>query len=293
MTDTAAEGSVAQPSAASAGTPEVQTAGADNGSAAAASPDPFAGLSEGTRSWVETKGYKSPEDIVTAYRNAEQKLGSAITPPKDDAPAEEWDRFYGKLGRPEAAEKYEFKLPEGLPESLPYNQDLANTSKAWMFEAGLNQRQAQTVHDKFAGFMAAQQQQALEAQAQAVTTTHDDLVKEWGPQDSEGFKAKLELTNRAVKKLGLMDALQKNGLVLADGAVTDPQIAKAFAVIGETMFKEDTIGADGAPQYGNPFKPGPDGKRNITAMTALKKSDPAKARRLAQEAGEDPRKWGL
>lgn len=294
MTESAAEGSVEQPSAASAGTPEVQPVTTDNGSAVETVTDPFSGLQdEGTRKWVETKGYKSFEDIAKAAQNAEQKLGTSLTPPKDDAPKEEWDKFYGKLGRPETPDAYDFKRPEGLPEDMPYSDELASSAKSWMHEAGLNAKQAQTVHDKFASYMADQQKAVATQQAEAVTRTADDLVKEWGPEDSEGFKTKLAMADRAMKKLGLTEAYQKSGLILADGSVTDPQIAKAFAAIGETMFKEDTIGSDGLPVTENPFKKGPNGQRNVTGISQLVKNDPERAKRLAREAGENPVNWGL
>lgn len=293
MTEPAADGSVVQPSAVPAGTPEVQPAVVDNGSAAPAGNDPFSGLPEDTRKWVDTKGYKTPEDIVNAYRNAEQKLGAAITPPKDDAPEEEWGKFYDKLGRPEKPEAYDFKRPEGLPAELPYSDELASTSKNWMHDAGLNPKQAQSIHDKFAGFMADQQKAVLTAQAAAVETTHADLTKEWGPLDSDGFKQKLALADRATKNLGLTEAFKSAGVILPDGSLTNPQIAKAFAAVGEAMFREDTIGSDPAAVSANPFKKDGKGNRNVSAMSALVKSDPSKAARLAKEAGEDPRAWGL
>jgi hypothetical protein len=293
MTESAAEGSVATATAVPAGTPEAQPATTDNGSAVQATNDPFSGLSEDTRKWVETKGYKSPEDIVKAYQSAEQKLGTTLTPPKDDAPQEEWAKFYDKLGRPEKAEGYDFKRPEGLPEDLPYSDELASTSKNWMHEAGLNPKQAQAIHDKFAGYMADQQKAVQEAQAKAVTETHADLTKDWGPQDSEGFKQKLALADRAMKKLGLTDAYKQTGILLPDGALTNPQIAKAFAEIGHAMFKEDTIGNEAVPVSDNPFKKDAQGNRNIAGISALFKTDPERAKRLAREAGEDPLNWGL
>lgn len=294
MSDTADAGSVVQPdAAASAGTPATQDGGADNGSAAPPASDPFAGLSEDTRSWIATKGYKSPEDIVTAYRNAEQKLGSSINPPKEDAPREDWDKFYSKLGRPEAPDKYEFKRTEGLPENLPWNAEAEAAFKQWAYEDGLTPRQAQGQLDKFARYQADQFKAAQARVAKDVEAAHDDLVKEWGPTDSEGFKAKQALMDRAAKKLGVMEALQQGGLVLPDGAVTNAQLARALAVVGETMFKDDVIGADGIPVTENPFKRGPDGQRNLQGITALKRSDPERAKRLAREAGENPLDWGL
>lgn len=300
MTDTAAEGSVAEPSAVSAGAPDVQPAVVDNGSAITSEANPFSGLQdEGARKWVETKGYKSTDDVVKAALSLEQRLGTSISPPAADAPADEWNKFYSKLPeqmRPiESPDKLDFKRPEGLPENLPYSDELASAAKGWMHEAKLSATQAQAVHDKFAGFMAGQQQAVLEAQTKAASETHADLTREWGPLDSEGFKAKHALADRAAKKLGLVDAFKQTGVILQDGTLTNPQIAKAMAEVGERLFKEDTIGGDDTVVVtDNPFKRDADGNLgNITAINTLVKNDPERAKRLAREAGEDPKSWGL
>lgn len=277
----------------SAGTPAAATAQADNGSTATAD-SLFSGLSEGTRSWVETKGYKSHEDIAKAAQNAESKIGSMISAPAPDATPDEWNKFYSKLGRPESPDKYEFKRPEGLPPELPYSDDLAKAAKPWMHEAGLNPKQAQTVHDRFVGFMAEQQQAQKAKLAAAVETTHDTLVKDWGgPPDSEVFKKNLALANRSLEKLGLKEAFTERGILLPDGSLTNPQIAKALAAVGETMFAEDKIDDKGGGGAGeNPFKRDASGSvKSPTAISALIKSDPERAERLAREVGEDINIW--
>jgi hypothetical protein len=280
-------GSVAQQAAASAGTPGSQQASADNGSAAAAA-SPFAGLQdEGTRKWVETKGYKSVEDLAKAAVNQESIIGSSVRRPADDAPAAEWDKFYSKIGRPEKPDAYELKRPDGLPADLPYDEALAGSFKTWAHQAGLNGKQAQSLHDAFALAQAEQAKAHVTALTKAVETTADALAKEWGPQDSEGFKAKHELANRALKKLGLVESFKKSGIILNDGALTDPALAVAFSQIGEKMFAEDVIDGEGGQGGPNPFK----GEKNLTQITALVKSDPDKARRLAREAGVDPDHW--
>jgi len=291
MTDSAEAGSVAAETS-SAGAPAQPNASEANGSSSAAD-TPFSGLQdEGARKWVETKGYKTVDDVVSAAHSLETKLGTAFTAPAADAPKEEWDRFWTKLPedrRPIASpDKLEFKRPEGLPENVPYSAELAEASRSWMHEAELNPKQAQVVHDKFVGYMAEQAQAQQAAMAKSVEETHDALVKEWGPQDSEGFKTKLELANRAMKKLGLVDAYKAKGILLPDGALTDQQIAVAFSAIGEAMFKEDSIGSDGISGGENPFKKQP---RNVTEISALGKRDLELARRMAREAGENPDTW--
>ena len=295
MSDQAEAGSVAavvQP----AGAPEKPAVTTENGSAVTTEQTPFSGLSEGARKWVDTKGYKSPEDIVSAALSLEQRLGTSLTIPAPDAPKEEWDKFHSKLPedrRPVAsADKIEFKRPEGLPADLPYDENLANTSKAWMVEAGLTSKQSQIMHDKFAGQMAEMATARQAAIAKSVETTHDELVKDWGPKDSEGFKEKLAVADRAMKKLGLTDSYKAKGILLADGSLTDPQIAKAFQAIGDAMFKEDTIDGDANKSGENPFKRGADGKIvSPSAISALIQSDPERAKRLCREAGENPDQW--
>lgn len=293
MEDTANAGSVPAETQA-AGTPAQPTQALENGSAGAGD-NPFSGLSEGTRKWVETKGYKTLDDALAGGMNAETRLGSAVTIPAPDAPKEEWDKFHSRLPedmRPVTSpDKIEFKRPEGLPENLPYDDGLASTSKTWMAEAGVTGKQAQLLHDKFAGFMADSAKAQMDAAAKSVETTYDDLVKDWGPTDSEGFKTKLELADRAMKKLDLVDAYKAKGILLPDGSLTDAKIARAFQAIGEAMFREDKIGSDGVRAGENPFKKDAAGGRNMTAISALVKSDPERAKRLAREAGENPDLW--
>jgi hypothetical protein len=295
MSDQAASGSVEQAAPVPAGAPTGAAPPPSNGSSGAGDNTPFSGLSEGTRKWVETKGYKSLEDVASSALGLEQKLGTMVNVPAADASQEDWDKFVSRLPearRPiEAPEKLEFKRPEGLPENLPYNEELANAAKPWMHEAGLTAGQAQTMHDKFAGYMAEQATAYEQTLAKSVTETHDALVKEWGPVDSPAFKEKLAIADRAMKGLGLVDAYKAKNILLADGSLTDPQIAKAFLAIGEKMFKDDTIGAGDLALAGNPFKRNADGERDLKGISALVKRDPQAAARLAREAGENPAVW--
>lgn len=297
MTDLANAGSVVA---------DVQPAGnlaqpsptADNGSAASGDKSWFDGLSEGNRKLAETKGWTTPESLdkaFTSYAELERMQGESLRVPAPDAPKEEWDKFHSKLPedmRPVASpDTLQYKLPEGLPENLPYSEELATASKAWAVEVGASPKIAQAYHDKFVGYMAEQAKAQETAVAASVETTHDDLVKDWGPADSEGFKAKLAVSDRAAKKLGLVDVFKSKGILLADGSLTDPQIARAMQAVGDAMFREDTIGSDGISGTVNPFKKDASGDRNLTAISALVKSDPERAKRMAREAGENPDVW--
>jgi hypothetical protein len=293
MSDQADAGSVvAEPSA---GTPATPTDAPANGSTGATETNPFSGLSEGTRKWVETKGYKTLDDALAGGMNAESRLGAAITVPPADAPPEEWEKFHNRLPedlRPvKSADAIEYKRPENLPADIPYSEELATASKQWAVEAGVSPKAAQAYHDKFVSYMAEQVMAQNAAIAQSVENTHDALVKDWGPVESEAYQAKLEMANRTAKKLDLVETFKEKGILLQDGALTDARIAKAFAMIGETMFKDDTLADTGIPGGFNPFKKDARGERNVTAIAALVKSDPERAKRMAREAGENPDLW--
>lgn len=304
MTDSADAGSVAA-EAQPAGNPATPQTPAENGSAAGTA-SWIDGLSEGNRQLAENKGWKSPEDIdkvFSSYAELEKMQGNSLRAPADDAPKEEWDKFYSKLPealRPvDAPEKIEFKRPEGVPEDLPYDGDLANAAKQWAVDAKLSPAAAQVMHDKFVAYTAERMQESQQAVAKSVEDTHAALTADpvhggWGAQDSEGFKKNHQLADTAIKKLELTEAFQKSGIILPDGTLTDAKLAKAFAQIGEAMFREDTIGGQSGGLSGeNPFKVGADGKpgRNMSAISAIAKRDPNLARRYAREAGENPDEW--
>lgn len=296
MTDTAEAGSVVLE--APAGNPAQPTPPVDNGSAAGSAKSWFDGLSEGNRKLAETKGWTTPESLdkaFTSYAELERMQGESLRVPAPDAPKEEWEKFHSKLPedmRPVSSpDTLTYKLPEGLPEGLPYSEDLATASKQWAVADGLTAKQAQSQHDKFVGYMAEQVTAQQAAIAQSVEQTYDDLVKDFGPADSESFKTKLTLVERATKALGLTDVFKAKGIILPDGSLTDPQVARAMLAVGEKQFSEDTIGSNDTPIAGNPFKRLSDGTRDVTAITALVKSDPERAKRMAREAGENPELW--
>lgn len=56
------------------------------------------------------------DDVVKSYVELEGKLGSAVNPPKADASAGEWAKFFARVGRPEKPEDYNFPKEKYQPE---------------------------------------------------------------------------------------------------------------------------------------------------------------------------------
>lgn len=254
--------------------------------------DWVAGLQvEDNRTLVEAKQWKSADDAIRSYRELETDVNKALKVPEADAPAEEWNAFYGKLGRPESADKYELKLnTETVPEGFPYDEKSAIEFRTWAHEAGLTPAQAQTLHDKFVGYQAGSFTASREALAKAEGDTHREIVMQWGDPDTDGYKQNLEYTSRAIGQLGLKDELTRLGALSADGAVLSPKIAFALSKVGKEMYGEDTTVLNAGGTVSNPFSAE---HENLTQQGQLIRSDPSKAKSLIRAAGGNPADYGL
>lgn len=227
--------------------------GTNEGSSVPAANDFLAGLQDAeSRQWVESKGYKDINNIVSDARYADKlkaEVGDlrskSLTPPAQDAKPEEWDSFYAKLGRPEKAEAYDFKMPDGLPENLPYDGEFANQYKAWAHQAGLTPKQAQSQHDAFVKYQAVQTAKHQEAQAaaekQQTEAAHAAITKAWGDKGSNSYQTELQWADRAFQHGGIKDALARMGITNAEGTIREPEFAVFLARAGKAMFAEPSF----------------------------------------------------
>jgi hypothetical protein len=292
MTVLEADGSAtAQPNA---GAPEVtNSTGTEGvGSSGAATADPFTGLDAGTREWVGKKGYKDVSDIAKAALNAESLIGRSIQVPGEAATPEEVDKFHAKVTeslRPKDPNGYEFKLPEGLPSSMPYPEADVGEFKAKAHELGLSPKQAAAIHDwyvtKQGGTFASFEQQ----RAQMATTATEAMEKDFGPADGEKFKEAVYGMGFAAEKLGFLPSLKSAGLLADDGTILDPTIGKALHTAYVSLFKEDYLatGMSGKP---NPFSKE---TMNLTEQSRLIREEPDRARAFIRAAGLEPTKYRL
>lgn len=292
----------ANASAAPAGTDASASAAATTiGSPAAAAPDTFAGLQNAeSRAWVGSKGFKGLDPLVESARHADRLQtemadlkSKALTPPPPDAKPEDWQAFYAKLGRPETADGYEFKLPEGLPPDMPYDSESAKASKAWFHEAGLAPRQAQALHDAYVKHAAEQHAAALAALKGRGETAHGELTKAWGAPDSDGYKTNVQHLNRFIDNNGgetLLSEMKSAGVLSQDGVVLAPTLAKAMSAAGAALYREDQLVSGSGVSGANPYA---SGSENVTEQMRMWRADPNRARAFMTAAGKRPSDYGL
>lgn len=99
-------------------------------------------LPENLKNEPSLKDFKDINGLANSYINANKMLGNRISVPNDKSTPEEWNKFYSKLGRPEAIDKY--TIPEGLEET-----ELLTNFKQLAFDKGLNDKQFNEIVDMF------------------------------------------------------------------------------------------------------------------------------------------------
>ena len=185
----------------------------------------FEGLSEEAAAFVNNKGFKTVEDVVTGYRNLEKFTGvpaDKILKMPDENNADEVNAFYKKLGRPEKAEDYKFEIAEGQDDAI------AKAIAPELFKAGLSQKQAAAIYKT----LEAAKIEQTKAAEQAAIKAEEDLKTEWG----NNYDKNLEAAKQAAKIAGVtaeqIEALQK-----ATDYKTVMNIFKNLA----SKFGEDTL----------------------------------------------------
>ncbi len=261
-------------------------------SSAASSGDTWGmALNEDNRTLVENKGWKSPDDALKSYRELDEYRGRSVAVPGEGATAEEWRAFRAKTGMPEAANDYQFAVPDGADETA------VQSLKDLFHGAELDQRQADVLFNQMTQAFQENRQAVVAQQMQAFDQVKGDaenaLVEAWGNPEGEVFRRNLEMARRAVDELGgdaLMSELRQLGAITSDNQILSPVLAKVFSEVGTQLFAEDALVQGGDVMTVNPFA---EGSINLTVQGDLVKRDPARARAFIEAAGKRPESYGF
>jgi len=207
-----------------------------------------------TVGYVQNKGWQSPADTLSGYRNLEKMLGAekagrTVVLPSEDSP-DAWAPVYEKLGRPKDPDGYGIKPAEGADPAFTKAMQTA------FHEAGLSTKQAAKLAAVYEQFGTTHQQAAAEAEAQAFKAEQEALARDWGSE----LAPRTEIARRAAKELGMTDE-QIGALEKAAGY---SGVLKVFAKIGDTLFRE--AGLEGSGKMPGSFSMTPEGARTKKAQ---------------------------
>ena len=126
------------------------------------------------KSWVT-----EVKDVPALFKRVEflqTKIGERPAGiPQDTAPKEEWDKFYGALGRPDTPDGYSFGA---VPEGLKVDENFQKEIKGVMHTAGVNSKQAKVLEEGYNTLLlkSAQGQKAASDKLDADFTKMTDTV---------------------------------------------------------------------------------------------------------------------
>ena len=190
------------------------------------------------KGWTEK--VKSVDDLWKLADNSQSLLGRR-TAPAEDAPKEEWEAFYKTVGRPEAPDKYQLKDVEGIPEGFDLTE-FKGKAQQLMFEAGLNQKQANDLYQAYLKSeleVSGKNKEAIAEHNKKLDAEFDELTKElFGDKFGEvSTRAQEFIKTNVPEKLipvvqGLQDQPQALAAFIAFAENTQKQIAEVKAKYG-------------------------------------------------------------
>ena len=185
----------------------------------------FPALSTDEKAVKALEKFKELPAAIKSLVELETYQGQSVRIPKDDAKPEEWQAFYGKLGRPASAAEYKFERPQ-LPEGVKLNPELEESILQMSYEAGLSGKQVEHF------FKGAAKMAIAGAERQLVDRKKGEaaLQKDWGMD----YQKRLTLSNKAAEFLGPEFVELLKNTKLADGSAlgNHPGMAKALYGLG-------------------------------------------------------------
>lgn len=175
--------------------------------------------------------FKTPQDLAKSYLHLNKKRNEQLQVPGADAKPEDWESFFGKIGRPEAADKYEIK-GEGI------DTEFLKQFKGAFHKAGLLPQQAQAIVDAYQE----QGKALLAARESAQSAEVEKLKTEWG----SNFDKKLAMAQKGLKQFATPEEIK---YIDQSGLGNDPGLIRLFEKVGASL-AEDPIDGNGGGSLG-------------------------------------------
>lgn len=185
----------------------------------------FPALSTDEKAVKALEKFKEPAAAIKSLVELESYQGQSVRIPKPDAKPEEWQAFYGKLGRPASAAEYKFERPQ-LPEGVQLRPEVEESLLQMSWEAGLHGKQVERLFQGAAKMAIAEAEKTLISRRNAEAA----LNKEWGMEATK----RLAMAKKAAEVLGPDFVELMKTTKLADGSLlgNHPGMAKALYGLG-------------------------------------------------------------
>ena len=190
--------------------------------------------------WKNLEG-KDATEVGKYIKELQSFAGKKGDIPKPDATEEEWDEFYGKLGRPENTDGYDFTISDEFRElvgedSAPFFEKAIDGFKEKAFEMGASSDKAEELVDWYLGMVAEELEESESGIKEFEAEMDSELRGQWG-DSYDGMMNGIEAMLKA-------NGMPEENLQYAKeaGLLKDPAIAITLGNIAARFQDDPEIG---------------------------------------------------
>jgi|TARA_R100001530_G_scaffold11611_1_gene11099 hypothetical protein len=214
---------IAEPAANAADNSVADNSGVD------ATPEPSwrDGLSDDLKDDEGLGKFKDVEGLAKSYKELESYRGNSIKIPEKGADSQAMDDIWDKLGRPEAADKYEYEPPAKIPKEQ-YNQEVEKSFLEQAHTKGFTKDQAHFVLDYYNNMAFDAVADIDNVKSKNIADNTNELKKDWG----RAYDQNISIAARAFDQF----ASDRDREYFANsGLDSDPSLIRLFHKVGAQM----------------------------------------------------------
>ena len=194
-------------------------------------------ISEEFRNDPNISKFTEIDALAKSYINATRMIGQdKVAVPNENSTDDQWNEVYGKLGRPESADKYQLEVQS---ETAPLDESAIKQFAENAHKLGLNNKQAQGILEYYKDSMEGSVQQARVDTETAQANAEQELRKEWGRSYDENIK-KAGAIAKANMSEDILNMELKDGSRIGD----HPSVIKGFASIANLMSEDKLVSTE-------------------------------------------------
>ena len=194
-------------------------------------------ISEEFRNDPNISKFTEIDALAKSYINATRMIGQdKVAVPNENSTDDQWNEVYGKLGRPESADKYKLEVQS---ETAPLDESAIKQFAENAHKLGLNNKQAQGILEYYKDSMEGSVQQARVDTETAQANAEQELRKEWGRSYDENIK-KAGAIAKANMSEDILNMELKDGTRIGD----HPSVIKGFASIANLMSEDKLVSTE-------------------------------------------------
>jgi hypothetical protein len=194
-------------------------------------------ISEEFRNDPNISKFTEIDALAKSYINATRMIGQdKVAVPNENSTDDQWNEVYGKLGRPESADKYKLEVKS---ETAPLDETAIKQFAENAHQLGLNNKQAQGILEFYKNSMEGSVQAARVETETAQANAEQELRKEWGRSYDENIK-KAGAIAKANMSEDILNMELKDGTRIGD----HPSVIKGFASIANLMSEDKLVSTE-------------------------------------------------